>query len=179
MGRVAVILSPLTAAWLEEFQTWRNDPTLRSEYDDFGAHSPGGISRAFDENGPPDIRLVLVSDQDALAGRDAVAGMASWVARDYGPNAESRAWNIGVSLRPEWRDRGIGTEAHRQLVTHLFDTTGAYRLEAGTDVVNAPERAVLTKVGFTFEGIARGAQHRQREYHDVAMYGLLRGDQRP
>jgi RimJ/RimL family protein N-acetyltransferase len=176
---VAVILSPVVPAWLEEFQTWRDDSIRRSEFDEFGAHSPGGITRAFETTGLPDLRLVLVSEQDALAGSDGLAGMASWVTRDYGPNAESRALNIGVSLRPEYRNRGIGTIVHRLLIDHLFASTDTYRLEAGTDVINTPERVVLTKVGFTFEGIARGAQHRRGKYHDVAMYGLIRGDPRP
>lgn len=176
---MAVILTPVDARWSAQLQTWRDDPTLRSEYDDFGAHSPGGIGRALEKTGLPDLRLVLVSEQDAIEGRDALAGIAAWYASDYGPNEESRAWNIGVSLRLEYRNRGIGTITHRLLVEHLFAATGAHRLEAGTDVINAPERAVLAKVGFTFEGIARGAQHRQGEYHDVAIYGLLRGDPRP
>jgi RimJ/RimL family protein N-acetyltransferase len=175
---VKVVLAAVAAAQVDELQAWRDDPTLRSEYDDFGSHSTGRIRLDFERTGLPDLRLVLVSGQDVLGGREVLAGMASWIARDYGPNAESRAWNIGVSLRPESRGRGIGTIAHRLLVEYLFATTDAYRLEAGTDVVNAPERAVLTKAGFRFEGIARGAQHRQGAYHDMALYGLLRGDQR-
>lgn len=174
-----VVLASVSEAWVDELQAWRDDSTVRSDYDDFGSHSSGGIRRAFVETGLSDLRLALVSEVDAPVGSLVLAGMASWVARDYGPNIESRAWNIGVSLRPQWRGRGIGTMTHRLLVEHLFTATDAYRLEAGTDVVNAPERAVLTKAGFRFEGVARGAQHRGGKYHDMALYGLLRGDPRP
>ena len=176
---MTVILSLVTEVWVEELQAWREDPTLGSEYDDFGPYAPGGIRRAFAKTGLPDLRLVLVSAQDAVAGSDELAGLASWYAHDYGTNTQSRAWNIGVSLRPDFRGRGIGTLTHRLLVEHLFSTTDAGRLEAGADVDNASERAVLAKVGFAFEGIARGAQHRRGQYHDMALYGLLRGDQRP
>ena len=176
---MTVILSLVTEVWVEELQAWREDPILRSEFDDFGPHSPGGIRRAFATTGLPDLRLVLVSDRDAIAGSDELAGLASSYAHDYGTNTASRAWNIGVSLRPDFRGRGIGTLAHRLLVEHLFTTTDAGRLEAGADVDNAAERAVLAKCGFAFEGIARGAQHRRGQYHDMALYGLLRTDPRP
>jgi RimJ/RimL family protein N-acetyltransferase len=175
-GPVTAFLSPVTVAWIEQFEAWRTDASLRCEYDDFGTQAPGGIRQAFEATGLPDLRLVLVSNQDVLPGCDELAGLVSWHARAYGPNTESRAWAIGVSLRPEYRARGIGTVAHRLLVRHLLSTTDAHRLEAGTDVTNAPERAALTRVGFRFEGLLRGAQHRRGKYHDIALYGLLRGE---
>jgi RimJ/RimL family protein N-acetyltransferase len=116
----------------------------------------------------------MVTASDPLGGH--LAGMVSRRASQYGPNAESQGWNIGVSLKPQYRGAGIGTAAHRLLVGHLFATTDVLRLEAGTDITNAPERAVLTTVGFRLEGVLRGAQYRRGAYHDMAIYGLLRSD---
>ena len=38
-------------------------------------------------------------------------GTVGWHAVGYGPNPESRAWNIGIALMPEARGHGYGTEA--------------------------------------------------------------------
>jgi len=94
----------------------------------------------------------------------------------YGPNAESRCWNIGIELAPEARGQGYGTEAQRLLAEWLFATTPANRVEASTDVENRAEARSLEKAGFRRDGILRGAQFRAGEYHDLIVYARLRND---
>ncbi len=65
-------------------------------------------------------------------------------------------YQVGIALMPEHRGRGIGTAAQWQLVEHLFSTTPAHRLQAGTEVDNVAEQKALERVGFRHEGIQRG-----------------------
>ena len=94
----------------------------------------------------------------------------------YGPNAESRAWNIGISLIPDVRGRGLGAGVQRQLAERLFATSAANRVEATTDVDNVAEQRALEKAGFTREGVQRGAQWRGGAWHDVVTYAITRRD---
>ncbi len=83
-------------------------------------------------------------------------------------------WELGIELWDEAdRGRGFGTQAVALLSAHLFDHEDAIRVQATTDVDNAPMRAVLGSLGFGFEGVLRGfmpaAGGPPRDY---AMYGL-------
>ena len=83
-------------------------------------------------------------------------------------------WELGIELWDEAdRGRGFGTQAVALLSAYLFDREDAIRVQATTDVDNAPMRGVLGRLGFEFEGVLRGfmpdAGGRPRDY---AMYGL-------
>jgi RimJ/RimL family protein N-acetyltransferase len=106
----------------------------------------------------------------------AIVGTISYHRVSHGPNAESKAWMIGIDLVPEGRGQGLGTEAQRLLADWLFETTLANRVEASTDVENVAEARSLEKAGFTREGVSRGAQYRAGAFHDLALYARLRAD---
>jgi RimJ/RimL family protein N-acetyltransferase len=103
-------------------------------------------------------------------------GLVSWHAVSYGGTVSSAAWNIGISLLPHARGRGVGTLAQRLLAEHLLATTPVDRIEAGTDVDNVVEQRALEKAGFRREGVIRGAQVRGGRRRDIVHYGLLRMD---
>jgi RimJ/RimL family protein N-acetyltransferase len=115
--------------------------------------------------------LVVVRNAD---GRP--VGHVSWHEVHYGPNSESAAWNIGISLVPEARRQGMGSEAQRLLAQHLFATTALQRVEAITDVENAAELGALARAGFTREGVLRGAQFRALRWRDVVIWSVVRGE---
>ncbi len=103
-------------------------------------------------------------------------GSVSFIQVPYGPNRMSLAWRIGITILPEYRHRGYGAAAQRQLAAFLFATTRANRVEADTDVENAAEQRSLELAGFQPEGIHRGAQFRQGRWHDRILYARLRTD---
>jgi RimJ/RimL family protein N-acetyltransferase len=94
----------------------------------------------------------------------------------FGPPPDSDAWQIGIDLPAETRGRGYGTEAQRLVADWLFATTPVNRVEAATDIDNAPEQRALEKAGFVREGVLRGAQFRAGTYHDLVYYSRLRSD---
>jgi RimJ/RimL family protein N-acetyltransferase len=103
-------------------------------------------------------------------------GTIQWRPVHYGPPDDSRAWNIGIEIRPDARGKGFGTEAQRLLADWLFATTNANRVEAGTDIDNLPEQRSLEKAGFVRDGVMRGAQFRAGRHHDLVIYSRLRAD---
>lgn len=116
-------------------------------------------------------RLMVVRNAD-----DRPVGTVSWHEVHYGPNPESAAWNIGISLAADARGRGLGSEAQRLLAQHLFATTPHNRVEAVTDIENLAEQGALARAGFTREGVLRGAQYRAGGWHDVVVWSVLRGE---
>jgi RimJ/RimL family protein N-acetyltransferase len=142
------------------------DVETPSEYDEY----PAG-PRVM----PPGLGRFLVELVDA-AGTSAVAGQVTWHLEFYGPNAGSRAWNIGIGLAPASRGHGVGAVAQRLLAEWLLATTDVDRIEASTDVANVAEQRALEKAGFTREGILRSAQERLDGRHDLYSYSLLRTD---
>jgi RimJ/RimL family protein N-acetyltransferase len=102
-------------------------------------------------------------------------GSVSWRAVRYGPNPESGAWNIGISLVPAARGKGLGTEAQRLLADHLFETTPVNRVEAMTDIENVAEQRSLEKAGFAREGVLKGSQYRAGGWHDLVVFARIRG----
>jgi RimJ/RimL family protein N-acetyltransferase len=116
---------------------------------------------------------ICVTDADGLR---AIAGSLSWHAVWYGPNAGSKAWNIGIGLGEHARGHGIGTCAQRLLAEHLLESTAVDRIEASTDVTNLAEQRSLEKAGFTREGLLRSAQERADGRHDLYSYSFTRDD---
>jgi len=102
-------------------------------------------------------------------------GTVDWRPSMYGPPPESRAWQLGISLGPEARGGGYGSEALRLVTRYLFANTTANRVEGQTDVENVAAQRALEKAGFAREGVIRGAQWRRGAYHDLVLYGCLRG----
>jgi RimJ/RimL family protein N-acetyltransferase len=158
-------LAPLLRLW------W--DPDLTGEFQWFGFRRDKAkvLERRWHEDG------LIGGDSSHLAvmlDDGTCAGAVDW--RRSGPFGN---YEIGISLFPEHRGHGIGTEAQRQLVEYLFSTTTTHRIEAGTEVDNVAEQRALERVGFTREGVCRQVHFRSGSWRDGVMYGLLRGEQRP
>jgi ribosomal-protein-alanine N-acetyltransferase len=107
-----------------------------------------------------------------------LSGIVSWRPRDTGLMA-SACYEIGAALLPEHRGKGIGTEAQRMVVDHVFDTTTAHRLEAYTDAENIAEQRALERIGFEREGLLREVVFQHGAWRDTVIYGLLRSRHRP
>lgn len=168
-----VTLRPIQESELRELLRSFWDATVQSEYQWFGyrmakAHD---LERRWAEDGlvGGDSSFLAVGLEDG-----GCAGDVNW--RAVG---ESGSYEIGIFLFPEYRGRGIGTEAQRLLVDYLFATTPVHRIQAGTEVDNIAEQKALERVGFQREGVARGLYFRDGRWRDSVLYGLLRDDPRP
>ena len=162
-----VRLRPATEEDLPLLQRIRQEPETAAPYSWFGWHDPGRLHLHWAETG-------LIADTHGtllvICGETAI-GEVGWRQVSYGPT--SHCWNIGITLLPEARGHGYGTQAQRLLVRYLFEHTQVNRVEASTDVTNLPEQRALEKAGFSQEASARGPV-RSGRWNDLALYGMLR-----
>ena len=87
-----------------------------------------------------------------------------------------RAAEIGFSLTPESRGRGIATGAARFIVQHLFDEVGVKRIHASLHPENVASMMVLERLGFIYEGTPRQSYWVDDVCTDDPQFGLLRSD---
>jgi RimJ/RimL family protein N-acetyltransferase len=111
--------------------------------------------------------LIVMADADRV-------GQVSWRKVITGPAAFG--WALGIGLAPEFRNRGYGSAAQRQIVHYLFAHTQVNRIEATTEITNVAEQRALEKAGFTREGVLRGTAFRQGRWHDQIIYSVLRDE---
>ncbi|MGH3386643.1 MAG: GNAT family N-acetyltransferase [Nocardioidaceae bacterium] len=151
-------------------------PAAQSQFNDFGLPPPDPLAEQLAHG----RRMVGSTKGKLLVERCAdgvLLGDVGWHQVSYGPNPESKAVNIGISLVREVRGQGYGAEAQRLLAALLFDLyRDVVRVEASTDVENLPEQRALEKAGFTRDGVIRQAQFRRGGYHDLVVYSVIRDD---
>jgi RimJ/RimL family protein N-acetyltransferase len=114
---------------------------------------------------------LAVTDEDGN-----LLGDVQYRSTPTGSSSFSWCWGIGITLLPEWRGRGFGAAAQRELARYLFRTTTAERVEADTDIENLPEQRSLEKAGYTREGVRRRSMWREGAWHDTVGYAVLRGE---
>lgn len=169
-----VRLRQLTPADGELLDAWSADPANRGEFNDFGIPPSPRDRETLGQDPLEDERRGELLIERIQGGFP--IGLVSWHRVAYGPNDESAAWNIGISLVPDARGHGHGTEAQRLVADYLLSATGVYRVEASTDVENLAEQRSLEKAGFQREGVLRAAQSRHGVRHDLVSYARLRSD---
>ena len=156
---------------LLEKLTW--DPAVAGEFDQFGWFDLRMWRREWAEDrliGDDGGVLMVVRGADRL-------GFVSWRRQPSTPAAYY--WEIGITLLPEARGHGYGTQGLRLLARSLFAHTTAHRLEATTEAGNVAPRRAVEKVGFTQEGVTRASGWRDGAWRDGVIYSLLRTDPPP
>ena len=87
-----------------------------------------------------------------------------------------RSAEIGFSLTPESRGRGIATMAGGFIVQHLFNAVGVHRIHASLHPDNVASMMVLERLGFIYEGTARQSYWVDDVCTDDPQFGLLWAD---
>jgi|GEM_PF-660075 len=95
------------------------------------------------------------------------------------PDADFPCPEIGFGI-PDVAARGKGyaREAVCLLTDYLFSGYAAERIVAFTDIDNLPAQRVMGGAGFQREGVLRRAMFRDGRWRDVAVYGVVRGEQK-
>jgi len=89
-------------------------------------------------------------------------------------NKRSRIARIGgLAIHPDFRGRGLGEAAVRELAKVLFGSLDYHRLEAGVYGFNQRGAATIERAGFVREGVKRRAYCPHGEWVDAVEFGLL------
>jgi ribosomal-protein-serine acetyltransferase len=86
---------------------------------------------------------------------------------------------LGYWLRTDSTGRGFMTEACKAILSWTFGDLGAHRVRIAAATDNHASLAVISRLGFRFEGIAREAERCAGRWLDHAVFALLSSDPRP
>jgi aminoglycoside 6'-N-acetyltransferase len=118
---------------------------------------------------PEATRLTIVVD-------GAVAGMIQF-SEELEPKYRHAA--IDLFVAPALHGRGLGTEAVRRVVRHLFDERGHHRITIDPAAANAAAIRAYEKVGFRRVGVMRSYERDADGdgWHDGLLMELLVGEE--
>lgn len=91
----------------------------------------------------------------------------------WGIDLHNRLAHLGVSLRPGFRGRGLGTDVLRVLCRYGFGIRGLHRLQLETLADNHGMIEAAKRAGFEHEGTLRSAAWVDGGYADEVILGLL------
>lgn len=88
---------------------------------------------------------------------------------------KNRWAELGIMIgRPEYRGKGYGTDAMKQLCRFAFDEMNLHKLKLSVIDFNGQALGCYEKCGFQREGILKKEVFREGKYHDVIVMGLIR-----
>ena len=92
-------------------------------------------------------------------------------------NAANESCGFRILLQgPRFYGRGLGTEASRLALGHVFGAVGVHRVELQVYDFNPRARHVYEKLGFVHEGTMRDALRWDERWVDCHLMGLLAAD---
>jgi len=81
---------------------------------------------------------------------------------------------IGYELHPSFWRMGYASEAIKGVLRFSFNHLDLYRVGAVVYPENEASVTLLTKLGFTKEGLLRGYIHQNEQFHDTYVLSLLK-----
>jgi len=88
----------------------------------------------------------------------------------------NRTAHLGLSLRPAFRGRGLGTDAVLALCEYGFAVRGLHRLQVDTLAGNTAMIRAASRAGFVHEGTLRRAAWVNGDFADEVIFGMLAAD---
>lgn len=83
---------------------------------------------------------------------------------------------VGISVGEQWQGKGLGTDAMQTLITFIFTYIPINKIKLQVFSFNQAAIRSYEKCGFTKEGVLRNEIFRFGEFHDLIIFGLLRGE---
>lgn len=170
LAGAAVRLRPVKTDDLDWLVAACGKPSAFGEFEPFFAGEAESLKRRFEQDGLLSEELTRFVVEDRSGRRVGLAGVDD-------VDLHSRVARITATiLEPAERGKGLGTDAHRVLVSYLFLHRGLLRTEAFVAAGNVAARAVLKRLGFVEEGTLRSRVFAHGQRHDVVVLGLLYED---
>jgi RimJ/RimL family protein N-acetyltransferase len=153
----------LHADLYEDVATWVRSDTRPWVPIPFGSLSPYWPAESVPSATDADVFAVTELATGELAGEGVL----------WGIDLHNRFAHAGLSLRPAFRGRGLGTDVVRVLCRYGFNVRGLHRMQLETLADNAAMIAAAERLGFTREGTLRNASWVNGRWADDVIFGLL------
>ena len=88
----------------------------------------------------------------------------------------NRSWRcsaVGYELARDCHGQGYMREAMVATLDYGFNALGLHRVQAESHVSNTGSIGLLTRLGFSFEGVHRDQAFWEQRFHDLNCYSLL------
>jgi [ribosomal protein S5]-alanine N-acetyltransferase len=86
---------------------------------------------------------------------------------------EHKCIELGYWILPEEQGRGYASEAIRSICQYAFTVLDIHRIEAIVEGENNASMQLLTKLGFTHEGVRKECEMKNGRYIDLHSFALL------
>lgn len=86
---------------------------------------------------------------------------------------ETREWEIGYELHPDFWGKGYATEAVKLLLNHCFDTLNAHKIVGFCNANNKKSSKLMERIGMTRDGLLREGRLWHNEWCDEYVYSIL------
>ena len=167
-----VVLREVEDSDLEVMTRWRNDPEI-NKY--FFTHEPTTVERQrqwiASNRERKDEKLFIIASADNPKRPIGTVGLVH--IDHHHRRAEWGRFLIGDASA---RESGFGSEALYLSLKYAFQDLNLERLYLEVYSWNETARAFYEKFGFTLEGTYRAHVYSDGQFHDVALYGLLRSE---
>jgi RimJ/RimL family protein N-acetyltransferase len=107
-------------------------------------------------------------------GSDIAVGL--FQVRSLEPTFGTAEW--GFVMGSEYWGSGVFADGARLVIEFAFDVIGVHRLEARAAVANGRGNGALRKIGAVMEGVLRRSFLRNGQYHDQALWTIVRDEWR-
>lgn len=165
----AVVLRAVERADVVQLDEWASDPATwgqtsaapwlpRTSTEALARYDAGERWRSSERDAP-----FAVEADGALAG-----SVSLW-----GVDTLSRSGHLGISLGPDARGRGWGSDACRVLLAYAFLTRGLHRVQLEVLASNTAAVRAYEAVGFVHEGRRRESAWVDGSYVDELFMGVL------
>ena len=148
---------------------------MRSDSRPWRPVAPGSADSPYRGRGPRDdhSETVMFSAVELATGE--LAGDALL----WGIDLHNRNAHIGISLRPAFRGKHLGTDIVRVLCRYGFAVRGLHRLQVDTLADNDAMIGAATRAGFVLEGTLRQCAWVNGGFADEVVLGQLATEWRP
>ena len=167
-----ISLRPITFADQKLLLDWFNDPDFMGRYDNHWTRSLEQMEKEHQEAVQHGDALYMITSRDQGEPMGEVGYLNRYC------SAYFQGQEIFYAVHPQYRGRGIATQAACLLVNHLFDATPLNRIQAMVVAGNEQSCKVLENAGLTHEGILRGLLFIHGSFVDMHMYSIVRTDWR-
>ena len=161
-----VSLHPIVETDLEAILRWRSDPEVAHWWDEAELSLPEMRRNYLEPDVNPCWRFIIER-----------AGRGIGVIQYHHPYADTDySFTAGIDIfigEAEARDRGVGREALRVLLSYLFEVKRVHRVTIDPEVGNTRAIRAYERAGFTRDGVLRHDDFIRGEYVDRQYLTIL------
>ncbi|MFB6213636.1 MAG: GNAT family N-acetyltransferase [Candidatus Nanohaloarchaea archaeon] len=110
-----------------------------------------------------DAAYFLIEYEGEKAGTISIHGLEN----DY------RRGEFGISIHPDFHNKGIGTKSVQMIVQYAFDTLNVHKVRGGYLEHNPPSKRIMEKAGMQEEGQERHYKYVDGEWKNVTWMSIL------